>query len=93
MGGTRSGFQGTRKLTVEESFSIRVTDFYRRRGSPSSSGILTCKRSDQSECHVHYVVNFRGPRAISLSYHRGVDDIRLLIHLQTTETRFGGYRC
>lgn len=91
MGGTGSGFRGQRKLTVEESFSIRMTDFYRRRRS-RASGTLTWTSCNCIQCRVQYVVEFQRPSRISLEYRRGDDAIRLLIYLQTTETKFDGDR-
>jgi hypothetical protein len=91
MGGTGSGFRGQRKLTVEESFSIRMTDFYRRRRS-RASGTLTWTSWNCIQCRVQYVVDFQRPWKISLAYRRGDDAIQMLIYLQTTETSFDGNR-
>jgi hypothetical protein len=91
MGGQGSGFRGQRKLTVQESISIRVTDFYRRRRS-RASGTLTRTHFDRDQFHVRYVVDSRGPWTISLAYRCGDQDIGMLIRLQSTETRFEGNR-
>lgn len=96
MGGAGSGnwFRwGPKKLTVEESLTLRIRDFQGRL-HPNSAGTLTWTWAKGNQSSVGYWVNWDADvPMLTLSYRlRDEVDVRIPILLQRTRTNFGGRR-
>ncbi|MEO2030481.1 MAG: hypothetical protein ABGZ35_00200 [Planctomycetaceae bacterium] len=94
MGGLGSGiwFRLEKKSTVDESLTLAVSDF-RDRIYPKSSGTFTWTWAGGNKSSIGYIVTWGDTPTITLHYRwRDSEDVRVLVHLQTTPTQFGGQR-
>ncbi len=94
MGGFGSGswYRLNRKLTVEESLTLKMRHF-RDRVIPYSSGTVTWNQTNGDKSSIRFLVTSVEPPTIMLRYRwHDTKDVRLPIVLQTTPTQFGGQR-
>lgn len=91
MGTSGSGnwYRWNRKTTVEESLTLSIQDF-RGRIHPTGSGQLKWTCDGQWSSSIGYVVTWGDWPIITLRYRTSnQEDVRTLVVLQTTPTRFG----
>jgi hypothetical protein len=98
MGGSGSGFQGTRKATVEDGLTLSMKALIDKRafvpGSQTSGSWAWLYPGNEPHARIRYVANLRNPDDAwcELSYTANGHPVTSFIRLTTTTPRYGGRR-